>query len=43
MRSEQISIRAMSAIFEAIKKEAKIDRLHAHQMRHTYASRVLES
>ena len=43
MRSEKISIRAMSAIFEAIRKEGKMDRLHAHKMRHTYASRVLEN
>lgn len=33
----------MSKIFEDIKKEAKLDKLHAHKMRHTYASRVLES
>lgn len=43
LRSEKISIRAMSKIFEDIKKEAKLDKLHAHKMRHTYASRVLES
>ena len=33
----------MSKIFEEIKKEARIDILHAHRMRHTYASRVIES
>lgn len=43
LRSKKISIRAMSKIFEEIKKEARIDILHAHRMRHTYASRVIES
>lgn len=42
LRSEKISIRAMSRIFEEIKKEANIEKLHAHKMRHTYASKVLE-
>lgn len=42
LRSEKISIRAMSKIFEEIKKEAKLEKFHCHKMRHTYASRVLE-
>ena len=32
----------MSRIFEEIKKAGDFEKLHAHKMRHTYASRVLE-
>lgn len=43
LRREKISVRAMSRIFEEIKKEAWLKRLHCHKMRHTYTSEVLES
>nr|DAR14702.1 MAG TPA: hypothetical protein [Inoviridae sp.] len=42
-RSNQISIRAMSRIFEVLKAETQIEELFAHKMRHTYASKVLEN
>lgn len=42
-RSNQISIRAMSRIFEILKMETQIEELFAHKMRHTYASKVLEN
>ena len=41
-RSEKISERAMSRIFEKIKEETGMSKVHAHKMRHTYASRVME-